>query len=60
VPLWSILLVALALVVVLATVAGLAVRRFGWAPGARHAWGEAGFRAGATWGDFVDWLRLGR
>jgi len=28
--------------------------------GARHTWGEAGFRAGATWADFRDWLRVGR
>jgi hypothetical protein len=39
-------------------------RAFGWspawAPAMRHAWGEAGYRAGGTWGDFRDWLRLGR
>ena len=28
--------------------------------GTRRAWREAGFRAGGTWGDFTDWLRLGR
>ncbi len=28
--------------------------------GARHTWGEAGYRAGATWADFRDWLRVGR
>ena len=28
--------------------------------GARHTWGEAGFRVGATWADFRDWLRVGR
>ena len=28
--------------------------------GTRRAWREAGFRAGGTWGDFADWLRLGR
>lgn len=28
-----------------------------WAQGARHAWGEAGFRAGGTWAEFRDWLR---
>jgi len=27
---------------------------------ARHAWGEAAYRAGTAWGDFVDWLRFGR
>jgi hypothetical protein len=48
---------ALALLLVLA---GLAARRFDRFPGARHAWGEAAYRAGGTWGDFVDWMRLGR
>jgi hypothetical protein len=28
--------------------------------GARHTWGEAGYRTGATWADFRDWLRVGR
>lgn len=32
----------------------------GWLAGARHAWGEAGYRASATWAEFTDWLRLGR
>lgn len=31
-----------------------------WAPAMRHAWAEAGHRSGATWGDFRDWMRLGR
>ncbi len=38
----------------------LAARRFDRLPGARHAWGEAAYRAGGTWGDFVDWVRFGR
>jgi hypothetical protein len=25
-----------------------------------QAWREAAFRASGTWGDFTDWLRLGR
>jgi hypothetical protein len=25
-----------------------------------HAWREAAFRAGGTWGNFTDWMRLGR
>jgi hypothetical protein len=29
-------------------------------PGVGHAWREAAFRASGTWGDFTDWLRLGR
>jgi hypothetical protein len=28
--------------------------------GIGHAWREAAFRASGTWGDFADWLRLGR
>ncbi len=31
-----------------------------WAGSARHAVGEAGWRASATWSEFTDWLRLGR
>jgi hypothetical protein len=31
-----------------------------WALRARHAAGEAGWRASATWAEFTDWLRLGR
>jgi hypothetical protein len=38
--------------------------RTGWGEerlaGPRHAWGEARYRAGGVWGDFTDWLRLGR
>jgi hypothetical protein len=28
-----------------------------WAAAIRHSWGEAGYRAGGTWGEFVDWWR---
>jgi hypothetical protein len=28
--------------------------------GVGHAWREAAFRASSTWGDFTDWMRLGR
>ena len=39
-------------------------RRFGWGEerfaGTRHAWGEAAYRTGGTWGDFLDWVRPGR
>ena len=31
-----------------------------WASSWRHAWGEAGHRAGALWLDFGDWRRSGR
>jgi len=38
--------------------------RLGWAERAltpvRRSWREARFRAGGTWGDFADWMRLGR
>ena len=59
-------LIALGLLALSALVAVLALvaRRLGWGEerlaGPRHAWGEASYRAGATWADFVDWIRLGR
>jgi hypothetical protein len=31
-----------------------------WLPRARHSLGEAGYRSGAAWDDFRDWLRPGR
>jgi len=31
-----------------------------WTLSLRHAMGEAGFRASATWAEFSDWVRLGR
>ena len=38
--------------------------RLGWADSAltpvRRSWREARFRAGGTWGDFADWMRVGR
>lgn len=58
--------IALGLVALSALLAVLALlaRRLGWGEqrlaGPRHAWGEATYRAGATWADFVDWIRLGR
>jgi hypothetical protein len=55
---------ALLLACLLGGLALLAMRRFGWGEerfaGARHAFGEAGYRAGGTWHDFTDWVRLGR
>jgi hypothetical protein len=35
-------------------------RRTGRLAGWGHAWREAGYRATGAWGDFSDWLRLGR
>ena len=53
----------LALVALLALLYAL-LSRLGWGErrlvGIRHAWDEARFRAGGTWGDFADWLRVGR
>jgi hypothetical protein len=41
-----------------------AAGRLGWAEARlaapRRALREAAFRAGGTWGDFADWIRLGR
>ena len=60
------LLIALGLVALAALLLALALlaRRFGWGEerlaGPRHAWGEATYRASATWADFIDWIRLGR
>jgi hypothetical protein len=60
------LLIALGLLALSALLVALALlaRRFGWGEerfaGSRHAWGEASYRASATWADFVDWIRLGR
>jgi hypothetical protein len=31
-----------------------------WLVRARHAGAEAGWRAGATWAEFTDWVRMGR
>jgi hypothetical protein len=46
----------------LAAVGGTAIyaRRTGRLQGWGHAWREASYRATGAWGDFSDWLRLGR
>ena len=48
----------------LAALLFLLAGRFGWADarlaGPRRAIREASFRMGGSWGDFADWLRLGR
>src|SRR3712207_2288030 len=60
------LLIALRLLALpaLAVLLALLARQFGWGEerlaGARHAWGEAAYRASGTWADFVDWIRPGR
>jgi hypothetical protein len=55
------LLIALALLALslLAALAAFALRNSERFAGARHAWGEAAYRAGGTWGDFRDWMRTG-
>ena len=40
--------------------ASLLAARSGRFPGWGHAWREASYRATGAWGDFGDWLRLGR
>jgi hypothetical protein len=55
------LLLAAALVGLgLAGASALAARRGGRLAGWDHAWQEAAYRATGAWGDFSDWLRLGR
>jgi hypothetical protein len=60
------LLVLAALLVLLALLAALLglAGRFGWyeerLAGWRRSLREASFRMGGTWGDFADWMRLGR
>jgi len=46
----------------LAAAGGTAIyaRRTGRFAGFNHAWREAGYRASGAWGDFSDWLHLGR
>jgi hypothetical protein len=53
------LLIALGLLALCLLAAPLALlaRRLDRFPGARHAWGEAAYRAGGTWADFADWAR---
>ena len=61
-PLWVI--IAGGALLLLGALAVVFARWMGWdgrrLAGARQACGEAAFRAGGTWGDFRDWIRLGR
>lgn len=61
-PLW--VLGGLAALAALAALVTVVSRALGWAPrwapNARQAWGEAGFRAGSRWADFSDFLRSRR
>jgi hypothetical protein len=55
------LLLAAALIgLAVAGASALAARRGGRLAGWGHAWREAGYRATGAWGDFSDWLRVGR
>jgi hypothetical protein len=59
----AIAIAAAAALLILACAAWAIARRRAFAPrwtlALRHAIAEAGFRASATWAEFVDWLRLG-
>jgi hypothetical protein len=55
------LLLAAALIgLALLGASALAARRGGRLAGWGHAWREAAYRTTGAWGDFSDWLRLGR
>ncbi len=57
-------LIVLAILAALVLFGWLLARATGWDPAwlprARHSLGEAGYRSGAAWDDFRDWLRPGR
>jgi hypothetical protein len=59
----AIAIVALAALLVLACLGWALARRSAFEPhwllSLRHATAEAGFRASATWSEFLDWVRLG-
>lgn len=56
----ALLLAAALLGLAVAGASALAARRGGRLAGWGHAWREAGYRATGAWGDFSDWLRVGR
>jgi hypothetical protein len=60
----AILAAALAALLILACAVWAAVRWYAYEPHwtltARHSFSEAGLRVSATWGEFADWVRLGR
>ena len=59
----AIAIAALAALLVIACLAWAIARQRAfeprWVLSMRHAIAEAGFRASATWAEFLDWLRLG-
>ncbi len=64
VPLSLVVLAAVAGVIALIALLLALTSRTNWGEralaGPRRAWREAAFRAGGTWGDFADWIRVGR
>lgn len=52
--------VIVAVVLAMRSVAGATGWEPRWALRWRHAWGEAGYRVGGGWSDFRDWLRSRR
>jgi hypothetical protein len=64
VPVALVVLAGLLGVLALVALALALVSRAGWGEralaGPTRAWREAAFRAGGTWGDFADWIRVGR
>ena len=54
------LLLAIALLGLALLAASVLAARRGRLAGWGHAWREASYRAAGAWGDFGDWLRLGR
>ena len=64
VPLSLVVLAAVTGVIALIALLLTLMSRTNWGEralaGPRRAWREAAFRAGGTWGDFADWMRVGR
>jgi hypothetical protein len=64
IPVALLVLGGLAALLALLALLYAALSRLGWAERpltrVRRAWREAAFRIGGTWGDFADWIRVGR
>jgi hypothetical protein len=64
VPVALLVLGGLAALLALLALLYAGLSRLGWAERpltrVRRAWREAAFRVGGTWGDFADWIRVGR
>jgi hypothetical protein len=61
---WAIAAVAAAALLIVVCLAWGAARWWAyephWTVSLRHSLAEASWRLGGTWGEFADWLRLGR